>query len=162
MKLLVVGYALVVASLVGVPTVAVAAWGPDGNSPMSCSGSPSKAVTLYDSRGGTAVVASQVQLRGSSCFYGVNWTRHCAKLWYSIGYTEINRHTATQNPPGTQSYSSGWNYTNSQCTGYVAWRVTPVVFNNCAAANMGVCRAGGIGQVWQSGVFLDEGWTDSV
>lgn len=75
----------------------------------------------------------------------------------------MNRYYASQYPPGTQEYSNySTLYSNSECPGYVAFRTTPVVFNNCAAASMGICYAYGFGQVSQSGTFLDEGYTDAV
>jgi hypothetical protein len=148
---------------VAISTPAQAAWGPDGNSPFSCTGTTRKTATIYDTRSGSAIIAGQVQLRGSSCYYGVNWTRNCAKLWYEPSYALINRYFASQDPPGTQDYSNySLLYSNSECTGYVAFRTTPVVFNNCAAASMGTCSAYGLGQIFQSGTFIGEGSTSAV
>lgn len=147
---------LLLAGAISLPT-AHAAWGPDGNNPSGCA-SPitPRLANVYDS----GVLAGQVQLRWSGCYYGVAWARMCAKLWYDPTYALVDRFYAQQNPPGVQEYSnySGLQTANT-CSGYVAHRYTPVVFDNCYNAGMGTCRAYAFGQLFQSGGFVGEAYT---
>jgi hypothetical protein len=116
--------------------------------------------TIYSASG---VNVGQAQQRWSTCYYGSSWSRTCVKVYYEARYSVVYRNEYTSPDPGYGVASTLSTTTNgNQCSGYVAWGYSGVVFNNCYAAGFGGnCRAQALGQVFQNNNFIGEALTGS-